>query len=116
MDRLLTLALASWSGRSATQAALESRGLLVPGAWQRSIMYSCQEEVDELVRYWDEYAREIVCSAGRCNPDTRSFVAADTYRSDYLDELARKRDFGELPLKNPPLVRSLYEYKRRILM
>jgi hypothetical protein len=74
-----------------------------------------------LNRYWDEVASEVICSAAKCTPDLRKFGALEKagalapYRSPFLDQLAAERDFGEEPMRNPPLLRCLYEYTRKTM-
>jgi hypothetical protein len=86
------------------------------------IEFCGQECRAELNQYWDEVAAEVVCSAPKCTPDLRRFGALEkagaraTYRSAFLDELAAKRDFCEPPMRNPLLLRGLYEYVKKLCL
>jgi hypothetical protein len=83
--------LSNWRGRSFVQAELESRGFAVPLRFQQIVARSCvRSSTDGLDLYWDELAREYVCSAGRAKSQQR-LIPENTYRSKYLDELAITR-------------------------
>jgi hypothetical protein len=114
MQHALLGVVSTWRGRQVTQSALEERGFSLPRKWQETMIDFCGPECAvALNRYWDEVAAEVVCSAGKVNPDARKFLIEPGYRSSYLDELATKRDFGEPPYRFPPLLKCLYEYVRK---
>jgi hypothetical protein len=118
-QRLIEL-LCGWRGRRFVQSLLEQKGFLLPQKWQRRIIDFCgAEHEEELNHYWDEVAAEVMCSASKCTPNLRKFGALEKaggrvlYRSSFLDRLANERDFGESPMRNPPLLRGLYEYAKK---
>jgi hypothetical protein len=113
-DHALLDVLAGWPGRVPTQLAFEARGFLIPRALQnRTIEFCGEHQTDLLHRYWDEVALETMRCAGKVNPDARMFHIEPKYRSAFLDELFAVRDFVELPYRNPPLVRCLFEHMKR---
>lgn len=114
-DHPLLEVLARWPGRASTQLAFEARGFLIPRAKQdRMIAFCGGHQADLLNRYWDEVALETMRSAGLVNSDSRVFrIERPKYRSDFLDSLFAARDFFELPYRNPPLVKCLFEHMRR---
>jgi hypothetical protein len=84
--------LSRWRGRSFVQRELESRGFLIPTRYQEFISAACSPDARHgLDLYWDEVAREYVCSGGQVNSIARSFPDTRCYRSEYLDELASVR-------------------------
>lgn len=90
MDGFLAL-LSNWRGRSFVQSTLESRGFMIPRRYQELVANECPSVNHDLDVYWDESAREYVCSAGRANSLARSFPDSACYRSKYLDTLAAAR-------------------------
>jgi len=114
-DHPILEVLARWPGRVSTQLAFEARGFSIPRARQdRMIEFCGGHQADLLNRYWDEVALETMRSAGRVNSDSRMFrIEQPKYRSDFLDRLFAARDFVELPYRNPPLVKCLFEYMKR---
>lgn len=113
-DHPILDALAGWPGRVPTQLAFEARGFSIPRARQnRMIEYCGEHKADLLHRYWDEVALEAMRCAGKVNSDLRMFRIEPRYRSIFLDELFAARDFAELPYRNPPLVRCLFDYMKR---
>ena len=113
-DHPILEVLASWPGRVSTQLAFEARGFLIPRARKdRMIAFCGEHQADLLNRYWDEVALETMRSAGMVNSDSRVFRIEPKYRSDFLDRLFAARDFLELPYRNPPLVKCLFEYMKR---
>ncbi len=114
MQRPLIQFLSTWVGRQATQNAFEARGFRVHRTWQeREINFCGKEHAVEINRYWDEFAQETVCSAGKAAPNLRKFGVEPGYRSSYLDELAAKKDFVDSVITDAPLVRCLYEHLKR---
>lgn len=88
MSRLLD-ALAHWPGRRDVQAVLAADGFRLPETYQSLVAFEYGNgDMDGLSRYWDEVAREHVCSAGRVQPDHRTFLGETCYRSAFLDALA----------------------------
>jgi hypothetical protein len=84
--------LSGWRGRSLVQEQLEARGFIIPSEYQRLVAAQCSEASRlDLQLYWDEAAREYVCSAGQADSATRSFPDVLCYRSGYLDRLAAVR-------------------------
>lgn len=114
-DRPLFESLAKWTGRRSMQSAFEDRGYLVHASWQTRMIHLCGEERADLVnQYWDEYAKETIASAGRVDPNARSFAFEPKYRSSLLDELVASVDFSEPPFRHPPPIRCLFEYRKRL--
>jgi hypothetical protein len=112
-DALLTI-LSTWKGRQAFQTKLEASGFLLHRRWQERRIDLCGASGSRnLSRYWDETAMETICSAGKGNPDKRKFIVQSRYHSAYLDELAAKMDFAELPFRNPPIHRCMFEYIKK---
>src|SRR5262249_45967123 len=105
--------LSRWRGRSHVQLAFEARGYMLPRRYQDSIAASSSSKaLLDLDRYWDEAAREYVCSAGQANSATRTFPDFLSYRSPYLDQLASIRKPSSLfPVS--PLHPCLNEFKTR---
>jgi len=94
--------LSRWRGRSHVQRELEARGYLLPRRYQEAVAASCSSEARlDLDKYWDEDAREYVCSAGQVNTATRTFPDFLSYRSQYLDQLASIRKPSSLFPVNP---------------
>jgi hypothetical protein len=102
--------LSRWKGRSHVQSQLETRGFMIPRQYQALVEAQCAADArGGLDLYWDEHAREYVCSAGRANSFTREFFGVSSYRSQYLDKLALSRK--ESPLfATPPLHPCLLEF------
>jgi hypothetical protein len=106
--------LSGWSGRKPLQAALEAHGFLIPQVWQGRVIDHCGAEFSDVIsRYWDEIAKECVCSAGLANSRARKCRGETTYRSAYLDDLASSVDYAEPPFHEPELLRCLYDFERR---
>ena len=113
MPNLLLRQLVAWVGPETAQAEFEAKGFTVVRQWQERVIESCgQTHAAEIHKYWNELSREIVCSAGKCSPETRKFSVEPGYRSSYLDELAVKKDFEDPQLRYAPLLKCLYEYVR----
>ncbi len=113
MSPLIT-ALSNWLGRRWVQAQLAERGFLTASMWQRLVHEYCGvDQVDEINRYWDEVAKECVCSAGQVNSKLRKFKGEATYRSEYLDQLALSVNYAEPPFREPELHRCLFEFDKR---
>lgn len=107
--------LSRWRGRSFVQRELESRGFMIPTRYQEFISAVCSSDARcGLDLYWDEVARECVCSGGQVDSLSRSFPDTRCYRSEYLDELASLRKPSSL-FKLAPLHPCLNEVaiKRR---
>jgi hypothetical protein len=115
MDTPLLQILSTWRGRQAMQAAFEQKGFLIHLRWQERMIDRCgRDKAAELQQYWDESAAEFVRGAGKVHSDHRWFaVDPPPYRSAYLDQLAAKVDFAEPPYRHPPLLKCVYEYRRR---
>jgi hypothetical protein len=86
---------------------------MLPRRYQESIAASCSSDARlDLDRYWDEDAREYICSAGQANIATRTFPDFPSYRSQYLDQLASIRKPSSLfPVS--PLHPCLNEFETR---
>jgi len=105
--------LSRWRGRSHVQRALETRGYILPKHYQELVAASCSSDARlDLDLYWDEEAREYVCSAGQANTATRTFPDFPSYRSQYLDHLATIRKPSSL-FHVSPLHPCLSEFKTR---
>jgi len=89
---------------------MESRGFGVFSRFQQHFKNECSDQTKvSLDQFWDESAREYVCSAGRVDSESRTFPISGTYRSNYLDELAKSRK--PFPCAGtPPLHPCLNEY------
>jgi hypothetical protein len=86
---------------------------MLPRRYQESIAASCSSEAAlDLDLYWDEEAREYICSAGQANTATRTFADFPSYRSQYLDQLASIRKPSSL-FQVSPLHPCLSEFKTR---
>ena len=109
--------LSTWKGRQCVQKEMESRGFTIPGIYQRYVISSCgSDTASGIETYWDEYAKEWICSRGWGNPNLRVFKGEHTYRSKYLDDLALNFDYKGSPLRNPPIHPCIFsfEMQRRI--
>ncbi len=107
------MTLAQWPGRGMTGALLERRGYLVPRRFEEFAFAFCPERTS-LEKYWDEVALEYLCSAGRGSSNRRT-VAATSYRSRYLDDLAAERVKRKQELDGFPLDSCLRDFKRMML-
>src|SRR6266436_2812158 len=97
MSEFLAL-LSHWRGRSFVQRELESRGFVVPTRYQQLVATYCSPDSRrDLDHYWDEAAREYICSAGQVNSTTRAFPDVPCYRSKYLDDLASTKNPSPVP-------------------
>jgi hypothetical protein len=107
-------ALANWKGRGEIQRGLEDRSLLVPTLYQEQMFHHCAKHsigtTKGLNRYWDEIARERVCSAGRADSNLRIFRGPSSYRSAYLDQLANSFDYSASPFADPPIDPCLHDF------
>lgn len=107
--------LSRWAGRRPIQTAFETRGFLVHKSWQtRAIQFCGGEKSSLLNRYWDEVAMETIGCAGQGDPNARCFGIQPKYRSAFLDELAAKVDFAEPPFRSFPLIKCLFEYRKKL--
>src|SRR6266436_543517 len=110
----LLQALSRWRGRRLVQASLESKGFRVHRAWQeRRLAYCGKDNASNVERYWDEFAMECVCNAGYVNSNSRWFGQEPTYRSAYLDKLAKGVDYATTEIRNPQLLKCLFEYNQK---
>jgi hypothetical protein len=108
--------LSAWHGRRTVQTAFEARGFLVHKSWQTRVIALCGEEKRDLLnRYWDEVAMETIACVGQGDPQARIFAVQPKYRSPFLDELAAKADFAEPPFRSFPLIKCLFEYRKRLI-
>jgi hypothetical protein len=79
--------LSRWRGRFAVQSELESRGFMIPRRFQELVASECSAHArNKLGLFWDEVAREYICSGGRADSARRLFSEIASYRSKYLDE------------------------------
>lgn len=85
--------LASWKGRRYLEAGFESQGFTAHKVYQALVTSECNRlgvQADiSIEEYWDESARESVCSAGIIMQNQRSFDVPHAYRSALLDKLAK---------------------------
>ena len=99
--------LMCWRGREHTEKLIEERGFAVHRIGQNELIDYCRAHAggDEhgLGTYWTEVARELVCSARQIKVNQRAFPAYATYRSSYLDNLARRMAHTSSPFPDPPL-------------
>jgi hypothetical protein len=96
-------ALSRWLGRAYLLKELEERGFAIHKHYEQIVMDQCPGETGRnLALYWDEMAREYICSCGLAKSWIRQFPAMECYRSNYLDELDRHRphspDFQRAPM------------------
>lgn len=90
---------------------------MVHRKWQERLVEFCGEEGStELDHYWDEYAAEVVGSAGKCHPDGRKLLPAHGYRSPYLDGLAATSKLPREPFTAPPLIKCVFEYEKTVFL
>ena len=86
--------LSRWRGREHTEKLIEDRGFAVHRIGQTDLIDYCRTHTSgdecDLGTYWSEVARELVCSARQIKVYRREFPAHVTYRSSYLDDLARR--------------------------
>lgn len=87
--------LKNWNDRESIQSGVERAGFNVHGVYQDELKtlaarsgYGCSD----LVKYWNELAREWVACVGKVDSRRRIFHSNIGYRSKYLDELAEERD------------------------
>lgn len=105
--------LATWKGRQYLEAMFESHGFTAHKVYQNLVSNECKGigiNVDiSIEEFWDESAREFVCSAGKIKPDQRTFDVPHAYRSFLLDKLM---EYPESPLaanfKVPRQVKSIH--------
>src|SRR5277367_2194625 len=111
MSSRLTEVLSRWGGRRQMQAAFEARGFHLHRTWQEERIKACgADQRDGVEHYWDEYALEVVRSAGHVTPETRAWRIPPPYRSPYLDELYRRVDYLRPPYVRVRLIKCLFEY------
>jgi hypothetical protein len=98
--------LKNWRGWSATQQAVESRGLGVPAAhqnWMQTFAAAHATRAD-LSEYWSEVAAEWVTGGGRHDPHDRRQEVVRPYRSTYLDQLTAESQDGRRGASHPALL------------
>lgn len=97
------------------QRKLESRGYMIPSHYQQLVVAQCSvENQKDIDTYWNEVAREYICSAGQIDSATRSFPDVPCYRSRYLDALSSSRESSSLFKVTPlhPCYRELAVRRR----
>jgi hypothetical protein len=112
----LIATLASWPGRQQTKSLLEAKGYYLPEHYKQLVLANsggCDEST--LERYWDEVAREYICSAGRVHSSRREFAGETSYRSKYLDELAALPINRDAATKGGPLIEGLKIFAQKRL-
>lgn len=113
----LMMALATWDGFVALTDSLSNDGLRLPIRYREEILRSADcRSIDEVERYWAEYAREYVRAAGQVIIESRSFAIPTVYRSSYLDKLASDcSERGDTVSSPPflPLLPCLRKLERR---
>jgi hypothetical protein len=115
MQHILIQSLSRWEGREKCQRSFEEKGFSVHRKWQDRMVEFCGEGGSaELDHYWDEYAAEVVASAGKCHPDGRKLLPEPGYRSAYLDQMAAVSKLPREPFTAPPLLESVFEYEKKI--
>jgi hypothetical protein len=113
MSDFMTM-LSRWRGRFAVQSELESRGFMIPRRFQELVASECSADArNKLGLFWDEVAREYICSGGRADSARRLFSEIASYRSKYLDELDSLRTTSPL-FKVTPLHPCLKEYRAKL--
>jgi hypothetical protein len=106
--------LSCWRGRFAVQSELESRGFMIPRRFQELVASECSPDArHRLGLFWDEVAREYICSGGRADSARRLFYQIPSYRSKYLDALDSLRTPSPL-FKVTPLHPCLEEYSEKL--
>jgi hypothetical protein len=94
------------------QDVLGSKGFRLPELYQRLVRETCQQDFDKTELYWDETSLEYVRSAGKADPDVRAIRGPTSYRSEYLDRLAKKVSAVESPTKVRLLIHASVVFKR----
>jgi hypothetical protein len=85
-------ALKRWRGRPFVMQELQRRGFHAPARYEGLVAKHCDAEAArDLGLYWDEIAREYICSRGTAQWWVREFPRESGYRSSYLDKLAAHR-------------------------
>jgi hypothetical protein len=106
----------SWPGRRATKTLLESKGYWLPECYRKIVLANCGNcDAEKVERYWDEVAREYLCSAGRVDSNRRLFGGETSYRSEYLDGLASLPTSGQAAEPGLILDPGLQEFRTRSL-
>lgn len=78
--------------------AIESQGLRLPRAWEACVAGMAGVDLVEYQFYLNEFAREVLTSAGRTTPIVRQFHhSIISYRSAYLDTTYEKYGFAAIP-------------------
>lgn len=87
--------LKNWNDRESIQSGIEQAGFNVHNVYQqelRALAERSGRDDSDLVKYWNELAREWVACVGKVDSRRRIFNSYVGYRSKYLDELAKDRD------------------------
>ncbi len=79
--------LATWQGFTPIFGRLERSGFNAHAAYLRYLEDRTTTDKSEIVRYWEEIAREYIASAGRTVRRPFREQPRPTYRSQYLDDL-----------------------------
>lgn len=115
-DSELSAKLSKWEGYSEFCDLLAKHGLQVPLIYRRSLSEELGYTSDiPLKRYWDELAKEYVRNGGNVESETRKLNHSTVYRSEYLDNLAKKiLESGRELVRGYPLLPEyrLYEELR----
>jgi hypothetical protein len=96
-------ALSSWRGRPYILRELEYRGFGIHRHYDQVVAAGCPSGMGgDLQLYWNEMAREYICSRGRAKSWARLFPEMECYRSKYLDDLALRQS------NEPPFRRAMH--------
>jgi hypothetical protein len=87
---------------------------MIPRRFQELVASECSpDDRRGLDLFWDEVAREYICSGGRTDSARRLFSEIPSYRSKYLDELASLRTDSPL-FKVTPLHPCVEGYSEKL--
>lgn len=92
--------LKNWDDRESIQSGIERAGFNVHSVYQQELKALTERsgyDASDLVKYWNELAREWVACIGRVDSRRRIFHSDVGYRSKYLDELAEDRKIHNIP-------------------
>jgi len=112
----LIATLASWPGRQSTKRLLAAKGYTLLEHYKEIVLANCGGcDESTLECYWDEVAREYICSAGRVHSTRREFAGETSYRSEYLDNLAALPTNRDAASKGGPLIEGLKIFAQKRL-
>jgi hypothetical protein len=85
--------LKNWNDRESIQLGIERSGYNVHRVYQEELnSLAVRSGYTDLIKYWNELAREWVACMGKVDSRRRLFYSNVGYRSEYLDKLGQERD------------------------